>query len=368
MARWGSALLYLAAIGVVFVNSLPFGLIDEWQMILQLVLLPLVVVAVFLRIRLPYLLPLLGVAGIVAGTFAVFIVGMVNLSIRRRGLPVWLLAAVGAALSTSLIVRRDLANGADATGVLLGAALAVIVVGVAPTVVGGYIRSRRDFAAGAAAQAMRATVERELAAQSAVSRERERIAQEMHDSLGHTLALVTMQAGALEVRAPDAEVAAAAEQIRESARAGLGELRAVVHALGADARRDPAPALAGIPELIEESRRAGAQVRLIDELPSERSELPSSTGRMMYQVVQEALTNAHRHAPGAAVDVVLSGARGVGIDVRVSNSLAPGGERGAGTGLESLRSRVQVLGGEVQAHASHGRFELHMRLPWEETT
>lgn len=231
---------------------------------------------------------------------------------------------------------------------------------------GQYIRRRREFAEAAAEQAVRAEVERELAAQRAVHTERERIAQEMHDSLGHVLALVTMQAGALEVNAKEATVVSAAEQIRETARSGLAELRAVVRALGADARRDPAPALSTIPQLVEASRAAGAEVILRDELDAGGGGVPSSTGRVIYQAVQESLTNAHRHAPGAPVEIVLSGAPGAGIEVRVSNPLTPGGERGAGTGLASLRSRVEVLGGTAEARALQGRFDLRVRLPWEE--
>lgn len=81
----------------------------------------------------------------------------------------------------------------------------------------------------------------------------------------------------------------------------------------------------------------------------------------------QALTNAHRHAPGAAVDVALSGAPGASLEVRVGNALAPGGEAGAGTGLRTLRGRLAVLGGELDARASRGRFELCARLPWEAT-
>lgn len=365
---WGASLLYLAAIGVIYANSLPFGYVNNWQMIMQLALLPLVVVAVVLRVRVPYGIAFLGLIGIFSGTFAVFMVGIFSLAIRRRGPLPWLLAAVGGAMAAAIITRRDAAAGFEPAALLLSAALAVIIVAVAPTVVGGYVRARREFAEQTARRALRTEVERELAAQNAVHFERERIAQEMHDSLGHTLALVAMQAGALEVRASDPAVAAAAEQIRESARSGLGELRAVVHALGADAGRRPAPSIDRIPDLIHESTRAGADVHLRDDLSPQRPTVPASSGRLLHQAVQEGLTNAHRHAPGSPVTVVLSGMPGDWIGVSVSNALAPGGERGAGTGLDSLRSRVAVLGGSVDARAARGRFELAVRLPWEETS
>lgn len=182
------------------------------------------------------------------------------------------------------------------------------------------------------------------------------------------LALVTTQAGALEVRAPDSATREAAEGIRRSARAGLAELRAVVRALGEDARRDPTPGLGAVPGLVATSCEAGADVRLNDALdPGERDALPSPIGRVVYRAVQEGLTNAHRHAPGAPVDIVLSGSAGAVAEVNVSNPLVPGGERGAGTGLAALRRRVEVLGGDLDARATHGRFELRLRLPWEVT-
>ena len=364
--QWGALLLYLATIGLLYINSSPLGFAEGWQLVVQLVLLAPVIAAVVLRVRMPFALPLLGLTAIVSGTFSVFMVGAMSLAIRRRGPWVWSIATVGGLLASAVIAYRDTLAGATPVGVALGVPLTVVIVGVAPTLVGQYIRRRREFAEAAAEQAVRAEVERELAAQRAVHTERERIAQEMHDSLGHVLALVTMQAGALEVNAKEATVVSAAEQIRETARSGLAELRAVVRALGADARRDPAPALSTIPQLVEASRAAGAEVTLRDELDAGGAGVPSSTGRVIYQAVQESLTNAHRHAPGAPVEIVLSGAPGAGIEVRVSNPLTPGGERGAGTGLASLRSRVEVLGGTAEARALQGRFDLRVRLPWEE--
>ena len=362
--RWSAHLLYLASIGILFVNSTPRWFNAPLQVIVLTVLLPLVVAAVLVRKRHPYLLPVLGLAGMAAGTFSVFIVGAMSLAARRAGPFVWAITAAGAVGAATLIVTRDLADGAGPGDLVLGAVLSGAVVAVAPTLVGGYIRAHRRLAASVAERAVRAELEQELGTQRALHTERERIAQDMHDSLGHVLALISMQAGALEVQARDPESTSAARQIRESARAGLRELRSVVHALGADDRRDPVPELAAIPDLVAASRGAGADVRLSDTL-TDRTTLPSSVGRLAYQSVQEALTNAHRHAPGAAVDIMLDGAPGAGVDVVVSNPLVPGGERGAGTGLARLRNRVEVLGGGLDARASHGRYELRVRLPWE---
>lgn len=366
--RWGAHLLYLAAIGVLYVNSLPTAPFAVWRLALEIALVPLVVGAVLLRVRFPYALPLLGLVAMVTGTFAVFIVGMMSLAVRRAGAGVWIVASAGSALAVTMVVTRDLAAGEEPGVLVAGIVLSLLIVAVAPTLIGGYVRTHRRLAASIAERAIRAEFERELAAQRAVHTERERIAQEMHDSLGHVLALITMQAGALEVKSRDPETVTAAEQIRESARSGLRELRTVVRAFGADARRDPMPELSAVPRLVAASQAAGADVRLSDEIAPGPATVPSSVGRLAYQAVQEGLTNAHRHAPGAPVAILLSGVPEAGIEVTVSNPLAPGGERGSGTGLSRLRSRVEVLGGELEARAAQGRFELRVLLPWEVVT
>ncbi|MBK7820699.1 MAG: hypothetical protein IPJ61_06390 [Tessaracoccus sp.] len=364
--RWGANLMYFAAIGLMYFNArLPT--MTPWLWVLVAVLVPMVIAGVVWRVRLPYLLPIASVVAAPLYGFSLFLIGVVSLSMRRKGLGVWLMTSLGAVGTMGWLYAHDYHDGVPPADSAVSALLLMPFL-FAPIAVGRYISAHRRLAASVAESAARAEFERELAASQAVHRERERIAQEMHDSLGHVLALVTMQAGALEVGSKDPDVAKAAEQIRSTARSGLSELRAVVHALGEDERRDPTPGLQGLPRLIGESRDAGAVVTVRDGLAEQdRAALPPSTGRVAYQVIHEALTNAHRHAPGAAVDVVLSGAPGESLEVRVGNPLTPGGESGAGTGLSTLRGRLAVLGGELDARASRGRFELCARLPWEAT-
>lgn len=368
LVRWGAPLIYLVAIGVLYINSSPVDFMVTWQWVVQLALIPLVIVAVLFRVRFPYALPLLGIIAIATGTLAVFLVGMMSLAVRRGGIRPWLVAGVGAVGAVLLVIQRDIARGYSPGEIAVGVVIIVLMVGVAPALVGDYIRVHRRLEASVAERAVRAEFERERAANAAVHAERERIAREMHDSLGHVLALVTMQAGALEVQSKDPETVAAAEQIRASARKGLADLRAVVRALGEDTRRDPAPDLAAVPRLIQASRDAGAVVEFRDELPeADRSALSPAIGRVLYHVTQEALTNAHRHAPSAPVAVTLTGQPGSGIELQVGNPLAPGGDRGAGTGLASLRNRVELLGGDLRARATQGHYELQVWLPWEAT-
>lgn len=362
-ARWGPHLLYLLAIGGLFTNNTQVALLQPWQQIVLVALVPLVVVAVVHRNRRPYDLAVLGLVGIIAGTIALFMIGLVSMAIRRTGVWPWTLAAVGTAGSLSTVFRPDLVYGPAIVDYVTAIVVGVLLVGVGPMFVGGYIRTARQRTAAAAERALQAELERELSVQRALHEERERMAQEMHDSLGHALTLITMQAGALEVRTADTETANAAAAIRESARGGLRELRSLVHMLGPDERRDPLPGIAMIPDLVASSRKAGADVELADAVEAGR--VSALVGRLAYQVVQEGLTNAHRHAPAAPVRVSLA-MDDAALRVEVSNPLAPGGEGGAGTGLARLQRRAAMLGGEVKALAANGRFTLSANLPCEE--
>lgn len=364
--RWVANLMYFAVIVLMYFNTQPLVL-DPWLWALAAVVVPLVIAGVVWRVRLPYLLPVASVLAVPFYGFSLYLIGITSLSMRRKGTGVWVMTSLCAGVTIAWLVARDQRTGVPAAESVVSA-LILFPILLFPIAVGRYISAHRRLAASVAERDARAGFERELAASRAVHGERERIAQEMHDSLGHVLALVAMQAGALEVGSRDPDVVKAAEQIRSTARSGLSELRAVVHALGEDERRDPTPSLQGLPRLIGESRDAGAVVTVCDGLTErDRAALPPSTGRVVYQVIHEALTNAHRHAPGAAVDVALSGAPGASLEVRVGNALVPGGEAGAGTGLRTLRGRLAVLGGELDARASRGRFELCARLPWEAT-
>ncbi|MFT4218963.1 MAG: histidine kinase [Microbacterium sp.] len=361
--RWESHALYLVALGLAYYTTVESDS-PTHQWMPHVLLLPFVVAAVLARKRLPYALPIVGVIGFALGTSAAFPVGMASLAVRRRGLRVWGVGILGWAVALATVYRRFFEASWETTVQLVP--LGFLGFAALPILIGGYIRGSREREAAAVARAVRAEVEREQAAARAVGAERERIAHEMHDSLGHVLSLVTTQAGALEVSTTDPSTRTAAESIRSTARRGLADLRAVVRALGdEDVSRGPARGLAAIPALIEESRRAGATVSFADGIGIQTAEVPDSIGRVLYRLVQEALTNAHRHAPGSPVDVDLSGASGARVSIAVGNPLAPGGERGAGSGLGTLRNRVELLGGTLDARAARGMFELRAELPWE---
>jgi signal transduction histidine kinase len=221
----------------------------------------------------------------------------------------------------------------------------------------------------------RAAAEEQLRIEQIRHAERARIAREMHDVLAHRISLLSLHAGALEYR-PDAspeEVARAAAVIRASAHQALEDLRAVIGVLrdGTDgaAPQPPQPTLAALPDLLEESLAAGmrlnADVRLTDP-----AAVPEVVGRHALRIVQEALTNARKHAGPAPVDLRIEGAPGQGLTIEVRNPapvLTTGATQipGSGTGLVGLTERATLSGGHLE-HGLDGQggFRLRAWLPW----
>ncbi|WP_344877151.1 sensor histidine kinase [Nonomuraea antimicrobica] len=211
------------------------------------------------------------------------------------------------------------------------------------------------------------------AAEEAKRLERERIAREMHDVLAHRISMLSLHAGALEFRpdAPPGEIARAAGAIRTNAHLALQDLREVIGVLrhsapdGDDVVPDrPQPTLADLPALVEECRQAGMDVRFEPAV----GDAPEGLGRNLYRIVQEALTNARKHAGGVPVTVSVEGERGKGLSVEVRNPLwARPGARipGAGAGLIGLTERAELAGGHLEHGATpEGEFVVSAWLPW----
>ncbi|MFE6686204.1 sensor histidine kinase [Streptomyces sp. NPDC057743] len=229
--------------------------------------------------------------------------------------------------------------------------------------------------------------ERMMIAGQARLRERQRIAQDMHDSLGHQLTLISVHAGALEVdRTLSGQQREAVGVLRGASVAALHELREVVGLLRdraesaghptapgpGTATDEPATApsrgVAGIDGLVEASRSASARVEL------RRSGMPGpltpAADHAAYRIVQEGLTNAHKHAPGAPITVELRYEPDA-LVVEVANGAAPeppAGRHGVvsgGQGLTGLRERTRLIGGMVHAGpAPNGGFRLAGVLPY----
>ncbi|MGI5487396.1 sensor histidine kinase [Microtetraspora malaysiensis] len=237
---------------------------------------------------------------------------------------------------------------------------------------GIVVRARRQLVISLRARAS-------AAAEEARQLERERIAREMHDVLAHRISILSLHAGALEYTpgAPPEQIQRAASAIRTSAHQALQDLREVIGVLRQapeDARPErPQPTLADLPALVEESRQAGMDVALdlVEPAPSAPPP-PEALGRNAYRIVQEALTNARKHARGAPVTVRVAGAPGEGLTVEVANPVPAAHRRqavseipGAGTGLIGLAERAKLAGGRLDHHrADGGAFVLRAWLPW----
>ncbi|MEU5673394.1 sensor histidine kinase [Micromonospora sp. NPDC047762] len=252
-----------------------------------------------------------------------------------------------------------------------------VVITFAVLAWGMFVRARRQLIVSLRERAERAEAEQQLRIAQARHLERTRIAREMHDVLAHRISLLSLHAGALEFRpdAPPEEVARAAGVIRGSAHAALQDLREVIGVLRAeddgagDAPEPPQPTLADLPALIAESRSAGVRVNVSDSVASP-GEVPAALGRAAYRIVQEGLTNARKHAAGAAVTVDVAGGPGAGLTVAIGNrwpvgSPAGGTLPGAGTGLVGISERVTLAGGRLAyGRDDSGDFRLAAWLPW----
>jgi signal transduction histidine kinase len=256
-----------------------------------------------------------------------------------------------------------------------------LFAGLAATVIaaawGLFVRVRRELVLSLHERNRQLQAEQELRVQDAQRAERDRIAREMHDVLAHRISLLSLHAGALEYNpnASPEEIAKAAQVIRVSARAAQEELREVIGVLRADVAEEPLeppqPKLAEIHQLVDESIRAGMDVRLDATLELET--LPDTLGRTVYRLTQEALTNARKHAPGQLVTIELSGDPDRGVRLAVVNvpkvgnaATAPGhGHIGSGTGLIGVGERVTLAGGTLRhGPLPGGGFELVAELPW----
>jgi signal transduction histidine kinase len=261
--------------------------------------------------------------------------------------------------------------------------LFVVIMIFAVTGWGMFIRARRQLLASLRRRAERAEHSREEHARHARTAERQRIAREMHDVLAHRLSLLSVQAGALEVTpiaAPgDAAATEAAAAIRATTHLALQELRSIVRVLrdddlGEPGTAPPQPVAADLPALVAEAS-ATTSIRA-DWDGVELAAVPPDTGRTLYRIVQEGLTNARKHAPGSAVEVTVDGTPDHGLSVTVTSWLPPGQEapgygatqeasHGTGTGLIGLRERAALAGGHIEAAVTGGnRFRLAGWLPW----
>ncbi|GAA4418963.1 histidine kinase [Georgenia halophila] len=261
---------------------------------------------------------------------------------------------------------------------LIGATLSLSVAA------GLAVRARRQVVLALREQTDAVRRESELRLEKAREAERDGLAREMHDVLAHRISLLAVHAGALEFRAEQSaagkadpptpeELQESAGVVRRNAHVALEELRGVLHVLRAaepdhEPTAPPQPGLDQVADLVEEVTASGQRV----ELTLDVAGIPDAVGRTVYRVVQEGMTNARKHAPGAGVRVSVRTDEGC-VVVAVTNPVPVGvteGElAGARVGLHGLAERVRIhrdgaRTGTLEHGLRDGVFRLEARIPW----
>ncbi|WP_051639846.1 sensor histidine kinase [Cellulomonas sp. URHE0023] len=381
LAAWvGTALTQFSA----FPDGSDQEVIALW-LALDLLLGAVAVALLPLRRRYPFLVACLTVAfGVLstsaagAGTLAV--VSMATW--RRRN---WVIVTgaiwVGAGLASMLVikVRGVAAPGEDNLYAQLANQLLGLVLFGLVIVTGFYVRARRELVASLNERLATAEREQTLTTEAARDAERTRIAREMHDVLAHRISLVAMHAGALAYREDltREQTAETAATIQANAQLALAELRQVLGVLRArqvaDGVEAPQPTLAELPALLADVRETGSQVELdvLGLRECDLARIPATMSRTSFRIVQEALTNARKHAPGEPVSVVLAGEAGGFLELEVRNragvpAFLPGIARApAGVGLTGMTERAELAGGALTyGKQPDGSFLVRARLPW----
>lgn len=295
------------------------------------------------------------------GMLVVFTVaGLVN---RGRDL----LLAAGAGLALLVYATLLAPNGGGWPDFLLSTVICEGLLVAGRLLAGSRHEIRRMRAAARLAEEVERHRTRE-----ALAEERARIARELHDVVSHGLTVVVVQAQAARGALP-AEVDAAAirhlDAVEDSAREALGEMRRMLGLLQLEQQDDrtpmpPSPGLQGLGALVERAREAGVPVTAV--LPGEAVPLGSGLELAVFRIVQEALTNVVKHAPGAATTVVVRVCERVEVVVRSAPSPTyawpPASDHPRG--LLGMSERVHAYGGSLRAAATpEGGFEVHADLP-----
>ncbi|MEI8406379.1 MULTISPECIES: sensor histidine kinase [unclassified Kribbella] len=265
-------------------------------------------------------------------------------------------------LLLSLIVRRE-EQATEAVLTWLVMLLLALLLVVLPWLIGRYRAQQALLTSAGWDRAERIEREHRMAIDQERLRERSRIAQDMHDSVGHELSLIALRAAALELdpSLPE-EHRRAASELREMAGTATDRLGDVIGVLR-DTDAPLVPRDENVPTLVDRAAASGLSVRLIQEGDAELSPM---VDRAVHRVVQESLTNASKHAPGASVTVtVTSGEDDVRVRIVDTGAVrpVPSSVPSSGRGLDGLRERVRLAGGTLTAGPLNEGFEVVATMP-----
>jgi signal transduction histidine kinase len=278
-------------------------------------------------------------------------------------------------LAYSCGARASLHYGLLAVGALLVAMqvsvgfsefpnIEIAITVLPPLWVGRQVRRRRDLVTALAARTHELEIEQDAFVRLSVRRERARIARELHDIVAHQLTVIAVQAAAGRMASSEDRAAERFETVRQSAGQALAEMARLVHVLQAD-RPGPDDGRRRLRVLLEQAQAGGLDVHATPLAPD--VQLRAGVEDTAFRVVQEGLTNAMKHAPGAEVHVRFA-LHADWLDVDVLDSGGVGrsvlARTGSGLGLTGMRERVESLGGSVDAGPdAGGGWLLHARWP-----
>lgn len=295
----------------------------------------------------------------------------------------WLWASVGLATAAEVASvwrdgtgsqasswARDMFSMDDATNFpwwLVGVetlVLLAVVVGLAL-----LVRSRKALRVSQVKEGRSEVKLHALGAEVARQAEREKIAREVHDVLGHRLSLLSLHASGLELASDDPKLAKSAALVREGAQDSMADLRSLLAVLRQPSDPDISqalPTLVELPQLIDESLAAGSPVTATVFL-DRGAELHDQASRSAYRITQELLTNARKHAPGVPVRLQIEGGPDRGVQISTANRAPEPADHTIrpGNGLTGVHERVQQAGGESWVWVDdEGAFRTQVKLPW----
>lgn len=268
----------------------------------------------------------------------------------------------------------------------VGVLLAALVIGITPAARAGLIVSAsvtagllavgiavRQLVSSRGALREERLASAELSEQRRELQERNRIAQELHDVVAHSMSVISVQATTAKYRLPgmDPRTEQEFQSIAASSRQALTEMRGLLAVLRSPDRETelaPQPALTDVPALVDATLGSGARIALRSNADAAAASVPAATGLTAYRIVQEALSNAVRHSPGAEIDVAVT-LTDDRLEIEVVNGPADAPDAyertpGAGLGLAGARDRAAALGGAVDAGPTDsGGFRVHAVLP-----
>jgi signal transduction histidine kinase len=306
-----------------------------------------------LRLRWPWLAVLFCVPAVAGGLgWAPALVAQFRLGRKEKSVPVqflWVTALTAAAVAP-VVITEDVPFG-----VFLLATAFAFGLAAAPTALGALITTRKELTQSLYETRRARAAELEAQETSARAAERARIAREIHDAVGHHATLIAVESAALAATADDPSVRDTALRLRALAKESLSEMRAALGLLNSDTTYPT------LQELVDRARIAGVSVTLSE---TGDATLSPPVSRALFRVVQEALTNVTKHAPGATVTVTVDRSSPVRVSVVNGPAEHPASADGGGAGLHGLSERVRLAGGTLTtSYRPDGGFSVTAVLP-----